>query len=247
MHKLVLLRHGESQWNLENRFTGWTDVNLSEKGIKEATSSGKILKENNFNFNLAYSSLLLRANRTMDICLKEMSLGDISLRYSWRLNERHYGALQGLNKDMTSKKYGDKQVLTWRRSYNLPPPPLEVNDERHPRFDSRYHDLNEDHLPSSESLKDTVNRFLPYWHHTIAPSIQSGKKVLIVAHGNSLRALIKYLDDISDHGIIGLNIPTGVPLVYELDDQLFPIKHYYLDNQNTISKKAAKVAAKGKA
>ena len=161
MHKLVLLRHGQSQWNLENRFTGWTDVNLSEKGIKEATSSGKILKENNFNFNLAYSSLLLRANRTMDICLKEMSLSDISLRYSWRLNERHYGALQGLNKDMTSQKYGDKQVLAWRRSYNMPPPPLEVNDERHPRFDSRYHDLNEDHLPSSESLKDTANRFLP--------------------------------------------------------------------------------------
>ena len=247
MHKLVLLRHGESQWNLENRFTGWTNVNLSEKGIKEATSSGKILKESGFEFDLAYSSLLLRANRTMDICLKEMGISDIPLKYNWRLNERHYGTLQGLNKGETAQKYGDNQVLTWRRSYNTPPPPLGINDERHPRFDNSYDDLNENQLPASESLKDTVDRFLPYWHETIAPTIQSGKKVLIVAHGNSLRALVKYLDDISEEEIIGLNIPTGVPLVYELDDQLSPIKHYYLGDQDAIDKKAAEVAAQGKA
>ena len=247
MHKLVLLRHGESQWNLENRFTGWTNVNLSEKGIKEATSSGEILKECGFEFDLAYSSLLLRANRTMDICLKEMGISDIPLKYNWRLNERHYGTLQGLNKGETAQKYGDSQVLTWRRSYNTPPPPLGINDERHPRFDNSYDDLNENQLPASESLKDTVDRFLPYWHETIAPTIQSGKKVLIVAHGNSLRALVKYLDDISEEEIIGLNIPTGVPLVYELDDQLSPIKHYYLGDQDAIDKKAAEVAAQGKA
>ena len=247
MHKLVLLRHGESQWNLENRFTGWTDVNLSEKGIKEATSSGEILKESGFDFDLVYSSLLLRAHRTMDICLEEMGISDIPLKYNWRLNERHYGTLQGLNKGETAQKYGDNQVLTWRRSYNTPPPPLGINDERHPRFDNSYDDLNENQLPASESLKDTVDRFLPYWHKTIAPSIQSGKKVLIVAHGNSLRALVKYLDDISEEEIIGLNIPTGIPLVYELDDQLSPIKHYYLGDQDAIDKKAAEVAAQGKA
>lgn len=246
MHKLVLLRHGESQWNLENRFTGWTDVNLSEKGIKEATSSGEILKKSGFEFDLAYSSLLLRANRTMDICLEEMDINDIPLKYNWRLNERHYGALQGLNKAKTVQKYGDEQVLIWRRSYNTPPPPLKINDERHPRFENSYDDLNKNQLPASESLKDTVDRFLPYWHETIAPSIQSGKKVLIVAHGNSLRALVKYLDDISEEEIIELNIPTGVPLVYELDDQLSPIKHYYLGDQDTIDKKVAEVAAQGK-
>ena len=247
MHKLVLLRHGESQWNLENRFTGWTDVDLSEKGIQEATSSGEILKESGFEFDLAYSSLLLRAKRTMDICLKEMGINDIPLKYNWRLNERHYGSLQGLNKVETAQKYGDDQVLTWRRSYNTPPPPLGINDERHPRFDNSYDDLNENQLPASESLKDTVDRFLPYWHETIAPTIQSGKKVLIVAHGNSLRALVKYLDDISEEEIIGLNIPTGIPLVYELDDQLSPIKHYYLGDQDAIDKKASEVAAQGKA
>ena len=247
MHKLVLLRHGQSQWNLENRFTGWTDVNLSEKGIKEATSSGEILKESGFDFDLVYSSLLLRAHRTMDICLEEMGISDIPLKYNWRLNERHYGTLQGLNKVKTVQKYGDEQVLKWRRSYNTPPPPLRINDERHPRFDNSYDDLNENQLPASESLKDTVDRFLPYWHETIAPSIQSGKKVLIVAHGNSLRALVKYLDNISEEEIIGLNIPTGVPLVYELDDQLSPIKHYYLGDQDVIDKKVAKVAAQGKA
>jgi 2,3-bisphosphoglycerate-dependent phosphoglycerate mutase len=247
LHKLVLLRHGESQWNLENRFTGWTDVDLSEKGIKEATSSGEILKESGFDFDLVYSSLLLRAHRTMDICLEEMGISDIPLKYNWRLNERHYGTLQGLNKGETAQKYGDDQVLTWRRSYNTPPPPLGINDERHPRFDNSYDDLNENQLPASESLKDTMDRFLPYWHETISPSIQSGKKVLIVAHGNSLRALVKYLDDISEEEIIGLNIPTGVPLVYELDNQLSPIKHYYLGDQDAIDKKAAEVAAQGKA
>ena len=246
-HKLVLLRHGESQWNLENRFTGWTDVDLSEKGIKEAASSGKILKEDGYNFDLVYTSVLLRAKRTMDICLKEMSISDIPIIYNWRLNERHYGALQGLNKAETAQKYGNDQVLVWRRSYNTPPPPLEIHDERHPRFDNRYADLNENELPASECLKDTVDRFLPYWHETIAPSIQSGKKVLIVAHGNSLRALVKYLDDISEEEIIGLNIPTGVPLVYELDEQLNPIKHYYLGDPDAIAKKTAVVAAQGKA
>jgi 2,3-bisphosphoglycerate-dependent phosphoglycerate mutase len=247
LHKLVLLRHGESQWNLENRFTGWTDVDLSKKGIKEATSSGEILKESGFDFDLVYSSLLLRANRTMDICLEKMGINDIPLKYNWRLNERHYGALQGLNKTETAEKYGDEQVLIWRRSYSTPPPPLGINDERHPRFDNSYDDLNENQLPASESLKDTVNRFLPYWHETIAPSIQSGKKVLIVAHGNSLRALVKYLDDISEEKIIGLNIPTGAPLVYELDDQLSPMKHYYLGDQDALDKKVAAVAAQGKA
>jgi 2,3-bisphosphoglycerate-dependent phosphoglycerate mutase len=236
MHKLILLRHGESQWNLENRFTGWADVDLSEKGIIEATSSGAILKHYSFEFDLVYSSLLLRAKRTMDICLKEMEISGINIKYNWRLNERHYGALQGLNKFETAQKYGDEQVLVWRRSYKTPPPPLDINDERHPRFDNLYDDLNEHQLPASESLKDTVDRFLPYWHETIAPSIQSGKKVLIVAHGNSLRALKKYLDNISDEEIIELNIPTGVPLVYELDEKLSPIKNYYLENHDVIIK-----------
>ena len=247
MHKLVLLRHGESQWNLENRFTGWTDIDLSKKGIKEATLSGKILKENNYNFNLAYSSLLIRANLTMDICLAEMGINDIPLKYNWRLNERHYGTLQGLNKNETAQEYGDEQVLIWRRSFNTPPPALDINDKRHPRFDSRYDDLNENQLPASESLKDTMSRFLPYWEETIAPSIQLGKKVLIVSHGNSIRALVKYLEDISDKDIIEFNIPTGVPLVFELDNQLCPIKHYFLGNQDAITKKIASVATQGKA
>ncbi len=242
MHKLILLRHGESQWNLENRFTGWTDVDLSKKGFKEAASSGKVLKESSFEIDLVYSSLLKRAKRTLDICLKEMNISDIPVKYNWRLNERHYGALQGLNKYETSQKYGKEQVQIWRRSYNTPPPPLKINDERHPRFDKRYDDLNEDQLPTSESLKDTFDRFIPYWLETIAPSIQSGKKVLIVAHGNSLRALIKYLDNISKNEIIGLNIPTGIPLVYELDHKLSPIKKYFLGDQDAILEKTAKVA-----
>ena len=235
---MILLRHGESQWNLENRFTGWNDVGLSEKGIKEANSSGEILKENSFYFDIVYSSLLIRAKNTMSICLKKMNINDIPKKYSWRLNERHYGALQGLNKDQTARKYGKKQVLIWRRSYNNPPPELELNDERHPRFDERYNNLKENQLPASESLKDTFNRVLPYWHETIAPTIQSGKKVLIVAHGNSLRALIKHLDSISDKDIIKLNIPTGVPLIYELDYKLNHIKHYYLGKKDMINKKS---------
>ena len=245
-HTLVLLRHGESQWNLENRFTGWTDVDLTDKGIREAKSSGKILKEGGFNFNLVYTSVLKRVIQTMDICLSKMGLSDIPIKYNWRLNERHYGALQGLNKAETAQKYGDEQVLIWRRSYSTQPPPLELDDERHPRFDDRYSNLTKNELPASECLKDTVERFLPYWHDTIAPSIQSGKKVLIVAHGNSLRALVKYLDKISDEEIVGLNIPTGVPLVYELDDELNPIKHYYLGNPEEIDKKVAAVVAQGK-
>ena len=244
--KLVLLRHGESKWNLENRFTGWTDVGLTDKGKAEAKSSGQLLTEEGFEFDLVYTSVLKRATGTMDICLEEMKINNVPIIYDWRLNERHYGALQGLNKAETAEKYGDEQVLIWRRSYSAPPPPLDIDDERHPRFDDRYGDLYENELPASECLKDTVDRFLPYWHETIAPSIQSGKKVLIVAHGNSLRALVKYLDDISDKEIVGLNIPTGVPLVYELDDQLSTMKHYYLGDQDAIAKKTAAVVAQGK-
>ena len=244
--KLVLLRHGESLWNLENRFTGWTDVGLTEKGMTEAKSSGELLMEEGFQFDLVYTSVLSRATLTMDICLNAMDINDVPIIYDWRLNERHYGALQGLNKAETAEKYGDEQVLIWRRSYSTPPPPLDIDDERHPRLDERYKDLTPSQLPASECLKDTVDRFLPYWHETIAPSIQSGKKVLIVAHGNSLRALVKYLDDISDKEIVGLNIPTGVPLVYELDDQLSPMKHYYLGDQDAIAKKTAAVVAQGK-
>ena len=246
IHKLVLLRHGESQWNLENRFTGWTDVDLTENGIAEAQSSGQLLKEESYSFNLVFTSVLKRAIKTMELCLTKMDLMDIPIKYNWRLNERHYGALQGLNKAETAQKYGDEQVLVWRRSYNTPPPPLNLDDERHPRFDERYSDLDISHLPDSECLKDTVNRSLPQWHEMIAPNIQSGKKVLIVAHGNSLRALVKYLDKISDEEIVGLNIPTGVPLVYELDNELNPIKHYYLGDPKETKKKTAEVVAQGK-
>jgi len=246
-YKLVLLRHGESQWNLENRFTGWTDVNLTENGITEARSSGQLLKNASYSFNLVYTSLLKRAIKTMELCLAEMDLGDIPIKYNWRLNERHYGALQGLNKSETAQKYGDEQVLIWRRSYNIPPPPLNIDDERHPRFEVQYDDLDTAQLPASECLKDTVDRFLPLWQEIIAPSIQSGKKVLIVAHGNSLRALVKYLDNISDEKIVKLNIPTGVPLVYELDNKLNPIKHYYLGNPEEIVKKVTAIVSQGKA
>ena len=246
MTKLVLLRHGESQWNLENRFTGWTDVDLTEKGEAEARESGKLLKEEGFQFDVVHTSLLMRANRTMEICLEEMGENDILIKYNWRLNERHYGALQGLNKAETAKKYSDEQVLIWRRSYSTPPPQLDSDDERHPRFDERYSDLDPNDLPASECLKDTVDRFLPYWHESIKPDIESGKRVFIVAHGNSLRALVKYLDTVSDEDIVGLNIPTGVPLVYELDKSLKPIRNYYLGDQEAIAKKAAEVAAQGK-
>jgi len=246
MTKLVLLRHGESQWNLENRFTGWTDVGLTERGEAEARESGKLLKEEGFQFDVTHTSVLKRANRTMEICLDEMDEKKIIIKYNWRLNERHYGALQGLNKAETAKKYGDEQVLIWRRSYSTPPPQLDPDDERHPRFDERYNDLDPNELPNSECLKDTVDRFLPYWHESIKPDIESGKRILIVAHGNSLRALVKYLDAVSDENIVGLNIPTGVPLVYELDESLKPIKNYYLGDKETIAKKAAEVSAQGK-
>jgi len=246
MVKLVLLRHGESLWNLENRFTGWTDVDLTPKGEAEARSSGELLQDGGFEFDVIHTSVLTRAIRTMEICLKEMDVSDVLIMYNWRLNERHYGALQGLNKAETAEEFGEEQVHTWRRSYDTPPPELDMDDERHPRFDERYKNMSAENLPATECLKDTVGRFLPYWHEQIAPDIKSGKKVLIVAHGNSIRALVKYLDNISDEEIVGLNIPTGVPLVYELDDNLQAIKHYYLGDQEEIAKKAAAVAAQGK-
>ena len=234
MVKLVLLRHGESQWNLENRFTGWTDVDLTPKGEQEAQSSGKILQEEGFVFDLIYTSVLTRAIRTMEICLSKMQIDNVPIKYNWRLNERHYGALQGLNKAETAVKFGDEQVLIWRRSYDTQPPALEISDKRWSGNDPTYANMDQKDVPLTECLKDTVNRFLPYWQETIAPSIRSGKKVLIVAHGNSLRALVKYLDNITDKEIVGLNIPTGVPLIYELDDKLKPIKHYYLGDQEAI-------------
>ena len=246
MFKLVLLRHGESQWNLANRFTGWTDVDLTSKGEEEARESGKIFKEECYEFDVIHTSVLTRAIRTMEICLDEMGIEDIPIIYNWRLNERHYGALQGLNKAETAAKYGEDQVLTWRRSYTTPPPPLDMDDERHPRFNSAYQNLDPQDLPGSECLKDTVDRFLPYWFDQISPDVKSGKNVLIVAHGNSLRALVKYLDKISDDEIVGLNIPTGVPLVYELEENLAPIKHYYLGDPEAIAQKTAEVAAQGK-
>ena len=246
MVKLVLLRHGESLWNLENRFTGWTDVDLTLQGEQEARDAGQILMAEKYEFDIIHTSVLIRAIRTMEICLKEMDVSDALIMYNWRLNERHYGALQGLNKAETAEKFGEEQVHVWRRSYDTPPPELNLDDERHPRFDERYKNMSAEDLPTTECLKDTVERFLPYWYEQIVPDIKSGKKVLIVAHGNSIRALVKYLDNISDEEIVGLNIPTGVPLVYELDDNLQAIKHYYLGDLEEISKKAAAVAAQGK-
>ncbi len=247
MTKIVLLRHGESVWNKENLFTGWTDVDLSEQGRAEAKRAGELLKAEGFTFDVAFTSVLKRAIRTLWMTLDELDLMWIPVHHSWRLNERHYGALQGLNKAQTAAKYGDEQVLVWRRSYDTPPPALEESDPRYPGADPRYAGLTKDELPKTECLKDTVARVLPYWNETIAPAIKSGKKVVIAAHGNSLRALVKYLDGISDEDIVGLNIPTGVPLVYELDDDLKPIKNYYLGDQDEIAKKAAAVAAQGKA
>jgi 2,3-bisphosphoglycerate-dependent phosphoglycerate mutase len=247
MYKVVLLRHGESIWNKENRFTGWTDVDLSEKGISEAKSAGKYLKENGFVFDIAYTSVLKRAIRTLWLTLDGMDLMWIPVINSWRLNERHYGALQGLNKAETAEKYGDEQVLIWRRSYATPPPELDVDDERYPGKDPRYANLSKSELPKAECLQDTVERFLPYWHEEIAPMIKSGKRVLITAHGNSLRALVKYLDNISDDKIVGLNIPTGMPLVYELDDDLKPIRSYYLGDPAEVEKAMQAVANQGKA
>ncbi len=247
MTKLVLLRHGESDWNRENRFTGWTDVDLSAKGLAEAKQAGKILKEQRFTFDVAFTSVLKRAIRTLWIVLDEMDLMWIPVYRSWRLNERHYGALQGLNKAEMAAKFGEDQVLIWRRSYDLRPPALEKTDARFPGNDPRYRDLSEKELPLTECLKDTVNRFLPYWHETIAPTIKAGKRVIIAAHGNSLRALVKYLDNIPDEEIVQLNIPTGMPLVYELDHTLQPIKHYYLGDPEAVKKAMAAVAKQGKA
>ena len=247
MIKLVLLRHGESQWNLENRFTGWTDVDLTPKGELEAKSAGVVLKENSFHFDFVYTSVLKRAIRTMEICLSEMKINNIAIEYSWRLNERHYGALQGLNKSETAEKYGDEQVLKWRRSYDIPPPALEESDERWSGNDPNYSKIDQNNIPLSECLEDTVNRFLPYWDKTIKPSIQNGKRVLIVAHGNSLRSLVKHLDNISDNDIISLNIPTGIPLVYELSDDMEPINNYYLGNKEEIEKAISSVKNQAKA
>ena len=247
MHKLVLLRHGESTWNKENRFTGWTDVDLSEKGLVEAKRAGELLKTEGFTFDVAYTSVLKRAIRTLWLTLDEMDLMWIPVHNSWRLNERHYGALQGLNKSETAAKFGDDQVLVWRRSYDVPPPVLTKDDSRYAGDDPRYRDLDAKDLPLTECLKDTVARFMPYWHETIAPAILSGKKVIIAAHGNSLRALVKYLDNVSDEKIVGLNIPTAVPLVYELDSNLKSIKSYYLGDPEEIRKAQEAVAKQGKA
>jgi 2,3-bisphosphoglycerate-dependent phosphoglycerate mutase len=247
MTKLVLLRHGESIWNKENLFTGWTDVDLSNQGMLEAEQAGEMLKAEGYSFDVAFSSVLKRAIRTLWITLDELDLMWIPVNHSWRLNERHYGALQGLNKAQTAAKFGDEQVLIWRRSYDVPPPPLDESDPRNPGNDPRYRELSRSEPPLTECLKDTVARFLPYWHQTIVPAIQSGKKVIITAHGNSLRAVVKHLDHISDQDIVGLNIPTGAPLVYELDDQLRPLRNYYLGDPDAIARAAAAVANQGKA
>ncbi len=247
MYKLVLLRHGESTWNRENKFTGWTDVDLSEKGVTEAHAGASLLIDGGFIFDVAYTSVLKRAIRTLWITLDEMDLMWIPVHRSWRLNERHYGALQGLNKAETAAEYGEKQVFIWRRSYDIAPPELAPDDERSPANDRRYADLSDDELPLTECLKDTVARFLPYWEKEIAPVIKSGKRVLIAAHGNSIRALVKKLDNISDEDISRLNIPTGVPLVYELDEDLIPIRHYYLGDQEAIRAAMNAVANQGKA
>lgn len=246
MYKVVLLRHGESQWNLENRFTGWTDVDLTPKGEEEARTAGVLMKQEGFEFDIAYTSVLTRAVRTLWIALTEMDMVWIPIINSWRLNERHYGALQGLNKAETAEKYGDEQVLIWRRSYDTQPPALTLDDPRFPGLDRRYADLSKTDLPLTECLKDTVARFMPYWQETIAPEIKAGKRVLIAAHGNSLRALVKYLDHVSEEEIVGLNIPTGIPLVYELDENLKPIKSYYLGDPEEARKKAEAVANQAK-
>lgn len=247
MYKVVLLRHGESQWNLENRFTGWTDVDLTPKGVEEAKSAGKVLKEKGFTFDVCYTSVLKRALRTMWLALDEMDLLWIPFIKNWRLNERHYGGLQGLNKAETAAQHGEEKVLIWRRSYDIPPPPLEKNDPRYPGNDPRYAGMDEKDVPQTECLKDTVERFLPLWHEEIAPDIKAGKKVLIAAHGNSLRALVKYLDNLSEEEVIKLNIPTGMPLVYELEENLKPIRSYYLGDEEAVKKAMEAVANQGKA
>ena len=247
MHKLVLLRHGESQWNLENRFTGWHDVNLTEQGEREGREAGRLLKAEGFEFDMAYCSVLTRAIRTLWLALTEMDQVWIPVHREWRLNERHYGSLQGLNKAETAKKYGDDQVLVWRRSYDIPPPPMTKEDEGYAGKDRRYAHLSENDLPLSECLKDTVDRFLPLWENTIAPQINAGKQVMIAAHGNSLRALIKYLDEVTDEDILGINVPTGMPLVYELDENLKPTSRQYLGDPEKVAKAMDAVANQGKA
>ena len=246
-HKLVLLRHGESDWNRENRFTGWTDVDLSATGIEEARAAGRLLRQEKYCFDQAFTSVLKRAIRTLWLTLDEMDLMWLPVEKTWRLNERHYGALQGLNKAETAAKFGDQQVLVWRRSYDTPPPALEPGDPRNPAGDPRYAELAREGLPLTECLKDTVARVLPFWDGAIAPAIRAGKRVLVAAHGNSLRALVKYLDQISETDIVGLNIPTGIPLVYELDAGLRPLKHYYLGDQDEIARRISAVSAQGKA
>ncbi len=247
MYKLVLIRHGESEWNKENLFTGWTDVDLSEKGVTEAVEAGKLLKAKGYGFDIAFTSVLKRAIRTLWIVQDQMDLMWIPVRISWRLNERHYGALQGLNKAETAEKYGEDKVKIWRRSYDIQPPALTLEDPRYPGKDPRYAALQSTELPLAECLKDTVARFLPYWHEEIAPVVRSGKRVLIAAHGNSLRALVKYLDNIPDDEIAGLNIPTGIPLVYELDQDLKPISHEYLGDPEAVARSIELVANQGKA
>ncbi len=247
MKKVILLRHGESIWNKENRFTGWTDVDLTEKGVEEAKKAGELLRDAGFVFDLAHTSVLKRAIKTLWLTLEQLDQMWIPVTHSWRLNERHYGALQGLNKAETAAKFGDEQVLAWRRSYDTPPPELTQSDARYAGGDPRYRGLAAGQIPLTECLKDTVARVLPYWNQSIAPDIRAGKRVLVTAHGNSLRALVKYLDKVSDQDIVGLNIPTGVPLVYELDDALKPIRHYYLGDQAEVEKAMQAVASQGKA
>ena len=244
--KLVLVRHGESVWNKEDRFTGWTDIDLSEKGIAEAKAAGKLLKENGYVFDVAFTSVLKRAIRTLWLIQDEMDLLWIPVTHAWQLNERHYGALQGLNKEEMTAKVGEKQVQIWRRSFDVQPPPLEITDKRYPGTEPKYNELTKKELPLTESLKDTIARVVPYWEQVIAPTIKSGKRVIIAAHGNSLRAMVKYLDGISDAEIANLNIPTGIPLVYELDDKLKPVSHCYLGNTEAVQKAISSVAAQGK-
>ena len=239
MHKLVLIRHGESTWNLENRFTGWTDVDLTPTGVSQAMSAGKLLKAEGYVFDVAYTSLLKRAIHTLFYCLDELDQIWIPMHKHWRLNERHYGALQGLNKAETAQKFGDEKVMAWRRSYNIPPPPLAADDKRSESGDRRYAHLAAGQVPLSECLRDTVDRVLPLWNNSLAPAIRSGKRLIITAHGNSIRALVKYLDNISDADIVGLNVPNGIPLVYELDVNLKPLRHYYLGNAQAASSAAA--------
>ena len=246
MYKLVLIRHGESTWNLENRFTGWTDVDLTETGVAQAKQAGQLLKADGFDFDIAYTSVLKRAIRTLWHSLDEMDRTWLPVQKCWQLNERHYGALQGLNKGETAKKFGDEQVLVWRRSYDVPPPALDASDERSEKTDRRYAG-NTENVPLTECLKDTVERVVPFWNDTVAPTIKRGERVVIAAHGNSIRALIKYLDDVSDDAIVNLNIPNGIPLVYELDENLKPIRHYYLGDAEAAAKAAAAVASQGKA